>query len=77
MSPDIRPPSEPFSPEFLAYVAASRARQGLPPTVQDPATLERAAAALRLANVESVLTRRKRRCETALVAQTLVETTDG
>lgn len=32
-------------------VAASRAAQGLPPTVTDPATLERVAAVLRLAAV--------------------------
>lgn len=32
-----------------AAVAASRAAQGLPPTVTDPATLERVAAVLRLA----------------------------
>lgn len=31
-----------------AAVAASRAAQGLPPTVTDPATLERVAAVLRL-----------------------------
>jgi hypothetical protein len=36
--------------EYLrAAVAASRAAQGLPPVVVDPAALERAAAALRLA----------------------------
>lgn len=41
-------------PEFISkqrslrdYVAASRAAQDLPPTVQDPATLERVAAVLR------------------------------
>jgi hypothetical protein len=31
-----------------AKVTATRARQGLPPTVQDPGTLERVAAVLRL-----------------------------
>jgi len=31
-----------------AKVAATRARQGLPPTVEDPGTLERVAAVLRL-----------------------------
>ena len=31
-----------------AYVAASRAAQGLPPVITDPATLERVAAVLRL-----------------------------
>jgi hypothetical protein len=31
-----------------AWVAASRAKQGLPPTVTDPATLERVAAVFRL-----------------------------
>jgi hypothetical protein len=34
-----------------AAVAASRAAQGLPPRVTDPATLERVAAVLRLAAV--------------------------
>ncbi|HEV7627430.1 MAG TPA: hypothetical protein VGO89_13115 [Streptomyces sp.] len=38
-----------MSPELRAFVAASRAKQGLPPVVTDPAALERAAAALRLA----------------------------
>ncbi|PZS22130.1 MAG: hypothetical protein DLM60_05015 [Pseudonocardiales bacterium] len=38
-----------MSPEDLrAYVTASRARQGLPPTVTDPATLERVASVFRL-----------------------------
>jgi hypothetical protein len=37
------------SPDDLrAYVAASRAGQGLPPTVTDAATLERVAAVFRL-----------------------------
>jgi hypothetical protein len=36
------------SPELRAKVAASRAAQGLPPVVTDPATLERVAAVLRL-----------------------------
>jgi hypothetical protein len=40
--------SPPPSPELRAYVAASRAAQGLPPVVTDPATLERVAAVLRL-----------------------------
>ena len=43
------------SPEIRARVAASRAEQGLPPTVQDPATLERAAAALRVMGAGSVV----------------------
>jgi hypothetical protein len=34
--------------ELRAKVAASRASQGLPPTIQDPATLERVAAVFRL-----------------------------
>lgn len=34
--------------ELRAYVAASRAQQGLPAVVEDPAALERAAAVLRL-----------------------------
>lgn len=38
-----------MSPEELrAYVAESRAHQGLPPTVTDPATLERVASVFRL-----------------------------
>jgi hypothetical protein len=36
------------SPDEWARVAASRAQQGLPPTVQDPGTLERVAAIFRL-----------------------------
>jgi hypothetical protein len=36
------------TPELRAWVAASRAKQGLPPVVTDPAMLERAAAAFRL-----------------------------
>ncbi len=35
-------------PAIQAKVAATRASQGLPPTVEDPAALERAAAVLRL-----------------------------
>ncbi|MGH3810269.1 MAG: hypothetical protein ACRDRU_27345 [Pseudonocardiaceae bacterium] len=34
--------------ELRAKVATSRVAQGLPPTVQDPAALERAAAVMRL-----------------------------
>lgn len=34
--------------ELRAWVTASRARQGLPPTITDPGTLERVAAVLRL-----------------------------
>ncbi|MGH3798480.1 MAG: hypothetical protein ACRDSP_26855 [Pseudonocardiaceae bacterium] len=38
-----------MSPEEVhAKVIATRAAQGLPPTIQDPATLERIAAILRL-----------------------------
>ena len=38
-----------MSPEQLhAVVAASRAAQGLPPVIEDPATLERVAAVFRL-----------------------------
>jgi hypothetical protein len=41
--------SWPASPEELrAYVTASRAQQGLPAVVTDPAALERAASLLRL-----------------------------
>jgi hypothetical protein len=43
------------SPEIRARVAASRAQQGFPPTVQDPAALERAAAALRVVSAGSVV----------------------
>ena len=39
---------QPSQEQLRAYVNASRASQGLPPTVQDPAALERAAAVLRL-----------------------------
>jgi hypothetical protein len=41
----VRPPP---SPELRAKVAASRAAQGLPPVITDPAALERVAAVLRL-----------------------------
>ena len=41
-------------PEQLrAVVAASRAAQGLPPVVQDPAALERAATAFRVMPADS------------------------
>jgi predicted DNA-binding transcriptional regulator AlpA len=39
------------NPELRAYVAASRATQGLPPVITDPATLERVAAVLRLVTI--------------------------
>lgn len=39
------PPSQ---EQLRAYVTASRAQQGLPAVVEDPAALERAAAVLRL-----------------------------
>ncbi len=38
-----------MSPDLTARVAASRAAQGLPPVVTDPAVLSRAGALLRLA----------------------------
>lgn len=41
----MRPPP---SPELRAKVVASRAAQGLPPVITDPATLERVAAVFRL-----------------------------
>lgn len=41
----MRPPP---SPELRAKVARTRANQGLPPVITDPATLERVAAVLRL-----------------------------
>jgi hypothetical protein len=40
-------------------VAATRAAQGLPPTVEDPAALERAAAVLRLAPAPCVPRQRR------------------
>lgn len=55
-SPPLGRRWEAVSPEQLhAVVAASRAAQGLPPVIEDPATLERVAAVFRLpteANVE-------------------------
>jgi hypothetical protein len=39
-------------PEIVRKVHETRAAQGLPPTVQDPGTLERVAAVLRLVKVE-------------------------
>jgi hypothetical protein len=45
---DRRSPIPVTPAELRAKVATSRAAQGLPPTVQDPAALERAAAVLRL-----------------------------
>jgi hypothetical protein len=50
-----------MNPELRAYVAASRARQGLPPTVQDPATLERVAALMRLVDAGEPVLRKRRR----------------
>jgi hypothetical protein len=50
--------------QLHADVAASRARQGLAPTITDPATLERVAAVFRLvapADESTVSTPRKRR----------------
>ena len=44
-----------LAPDKWARVVASRAKQGLPPTVQDPAALERAAAALRVMGAGSVV----------------------
>ncbi|MGH3547087.1 MAG: hypothetical protein ACRDQU_02985 [Pseudonocardiaceae bacterium] len=45
-----------------AEVTASRAKQGLPPTIEDPAVLERVAAILRLAEVDEPVPKpRKRR----------------
>lgn len=60
-----------ITPELIhAEVLRSRAAQGLPPKVQDPAVLERVAAVLRLADpaVESLATSpRKRPRKTAAV----------
>jgi hypothetical protein len=58
--------SPPVSPEEMReWVAASRAQQGLPPTIQDPGILERCAAAFRVmalpADESTVSTPRKRR----------------
>lgn len=50
-----------MTPELRAYVAASRAEQGLPPTIQDPAALERIAAVFRLVNPQTAPVRRSRR----------------
>jgi hypothetical protein len=41
-----------LSPELLAKVIRTRTAQGFPPRVLDPAALERAAAALRLADFD-------------------------
>jgi hypothetical protein len=41
----VRPPP---SPELRAKVTRTRANQGLPPVITDPATLERVASVLRL-----------------------------
>jgi hypothetical protein len=41
-------PSAEYLAEVRASVVASRARQGLPPTITDPAILERVAAIFRL-----------------------------
>ena len=48
--------------ELRAYVAETRASQGLPPTVTDPGTLERVAALFRLTapNKPAVPSRRRR-----------------
>ncbi|MFZ0877817.1 MAG: hypothetical protein WAN20_25395 [Pseudonocardiaceae bacterium] len=56
----MRPPP---SPELRAKVARTRASQGLPPVITDPATLERVAAVLRLAAPDEPLvpSQRKRR----------------
>jgi hypothetical protein len=50
--------------ELRAYVVESRARQGLPPTVTDPATLERVAAVFRL--MAPTIRRRQSRANTAI-----------
>jgi hypothetical protein len=53
------------SPEIRAKVATSRAKQGLPPVIEDPATLERVAAVLRLVPVQpAVPPQRTRRRKT-------------
>jgi hypothetical protein len=59
----VRPPP---SPELRAYVVASRAAQGLPPVVTDPATLERVAAVLRLVAPVVVSQRTRRRRKTVV-----------
>lgn len=58
-----------LAPDEWARMVASRAEQGLPPTVQDPAALERAAAALRVMGAGSVMPspwRRKARTATVV-----------
>lgn len=57
-----------ITPELRAKVAASRAAQGLPPVITDPATLERVAAVLRLVTLTepappSLRTRRRKTAE--------------
>lgn len=54
-----------MTPELRAYVAAERAAQGLPPTVTDPAMLERAAAAFRAMPYPPATPRTQRRKTTA------------
>jgi hypothetical protein len=60
----VRPPPSPeLRAQVRAKVAASRAAQGLPPVITDPATLERVAAVLRLVALPEPLvpSQRKRR----------------
>jgi hypothetical protein len=44
----VIPPARDVDAALRRKVAESRAKQGLPPTITDPATLERVAAVLRL-----------------------------
>ncbi len=63
-----------MSPEFRAYVAALRASQGLPPTIEDAATIERVAAVFRLMGSQAaepvVASPRRRKTRTATVVTT-------
>jgi hypothetical protein len=51
-------PARQPDPDVVRKVVATRAAQGLPPTVEDPAALERAAAALRAMAVDRQQRRR-------------------
>jgi hypothetical protein len=65
----VRPPP---SPELRAKVTRTRANQGLPPVITDPATLERVASVLRLAVPDEppVPAQRKRHRDSPEVAVT-------
>jgi hypothetical protein len=54
------------SPELRAKVTRTRAAQGLPPVVRDPAVLERVAVVLRLVDPVVVSQRTRRRRKTVV-----------